>query len=361
MSKILVIGGAGYIGSHTVKALLDAGHDVSIFDNLSLGHVEAAETLGLTVENQKLFVGDILNSGEINDALAQGFDAVIHFAARSLVGESVSDPLMYYENNISGTVNLLEAMKNNDVTSLVFSSTAATYGNPDSAFTRDRKIPESHPLNPINPYGRTKLAIEWALEDSASAWGLKSTALRYFNAAGNDANGVLGELHIPESHLIPIVFGAYYGRTKPNGEGMNLTVFGDDYDTPDGTCIRDYIHVEDLAAAHVVAAEENIALNVGKFDVYNVGTGKGYSVLEVIKGIEAVIGKEIPFTMGERRAGDPDVLVADSSKLVEHFGWQPKYTSIEEIVKSVHVWTEAIMKNNWKWPVLHRSLRKNGF
>ncbi|MDD9912570.1 MAG: UDP-glucose 4-epimerase GalE [Alphaproteobacteria bacterium] len=353
MSKILVVGGAGYIGSHVVKALQEAKHEVFILDNFCLGHREAAAVLGCTLDNGKLLEADLLKPDSLDTALQAdggGFDAVIHLAALSQVGESMQQPLMYYENNITGTLNLLKAMHQHGVKTFLFSSTAATYGNPNSSFTNDGKIPESHPTEPINPYGRTKLAIEWLLKDCAKAWGLTATALRYFNAAGNDATAIIGELHRPESHLIPYIMGALYGRHQPDGTLMQFKIFGDDYATPDGTCIRDYIHVSDLARAHVLAVERDIAEAGKQLSVYNVGTGRGFSVLEVVKGMEVALGREIPYEMGDRRAGDPDMLVADPSRIMADFGWKPERTTIDYISKDILKWTERLAAHSWNWP-----------
>lgn len=315
---ILVFGGAGYIGSHTVKHLLDNGYECVVADNLIYGHREA-------VDKRAEFVhADLLNPISIREVFKnRKIDAVIHFAAFTYVGESVSDPQKYYINNVVGTTNLLNVMLENGVKKIVFSSTCATYGEPQYT-----PIDEKHPQNPINPYGRTKLMIEQIFADYERAYGLKHIALRYFNAAGCAKDGSIGESHTPETHLIPLVLKAI------KGEREKISVFGTDYDTPDGTCIRDYIHVEDLALAHRLAVE--------KLDEYsgclNLGTGVGTSVKEIIDAAEKVSGKKCPVEYGPRRAGDPAKLYADNQKVKKILGWQPSYDNIEDIIRTAWNW-----------------------
>ena len=315
---ILVFGGAGYIGSHTVKHLLDNGYECVVADNLIYGHREA-------VDKRAEFVhADLLNPISIREVFKnRKIDAVIHFAAFTYVGESVNNPQKYYINNVVGTTNLLNVMLENSVKKIVFSSTCATYGEPQYT-----PIDEKHPQNPINPYGRTKLMIEQIFADYERAYGLKHIALRYFNAAGCAKDGSIGESHTPETHLIPLVLKAI------KGEREKISVFGTDYDTPDGTCIRDYIHVEDLALAHRLAVE--------KLDEYsgclNLGTGVGTSVKEIIDAAEKVSGKRCPVEYGPRRAGDPAKLYADNQKVKKILGWQPSYTNIEDIIKTAWNW-----------------------
>jgi len=319
--RIFVTGGAGYVGSHCVRDLLDHGHEVTVYDNLVYGHRAA-------VSAQAAFIqGDLTDGQRLHAALADGFDAVMHFAAYAYVGESVQEPLKYYRNNVGATCVLLEAMWQTGVRKLVFSSSCATYGRPCQV-----PIVESTDQRPINPYGRTKLVVEWMLADCADAWGLGSCALRYFNACGAAQDGSIGEDHDPETHLIPIVLEVALGK-RPH-----VTMFGDDYDTPDGTCIRDYIHVEDLASIHRVAIER---LAPGAVEAYNVGTGRGHSVREVVEAARRVTGRTIPVEAGPRRPGDPPVLVADATRARVAFGWSPAAVGIEPIVASAWKWHEA--------------------
>ena len=291
--NVLVVGGAGYIGSHMVRILERAGHLPIVLDNLCDGHRDS-------VSGHKLIVGELADRVLLDEVLTENrIDAVMHFAAFAKVGESVVDPAKYYVNNVMATLELLEAMRRHEIRKFVFSSTCATYGEPEQV-----PIRESEPQKPVNPYGFTKLVIERALDDYAQAYGFGFAALRYFNAAGASPEGDIGEDHDPETHLIPIVLQVALGRRD------HVTVFGDDYDTPDGTCIRDYIHVDDLGAAHLTALEK---LESGKGIKLNLGTGNGYSVREVIDACRKISGKEIPEVMGQRRAGDPPRLVADSS------------------------------------------------
>jgi UDP-glucose 4-epimerase len=317
--KVLVCGGAGYIGSHMVRHLVQSGHEVVVFDNLSTGHREA-------VGDVALVEGDVLDARALDAVFAaHRLDAVMHFCARSLVGESVHKPLAYYENNVVGTLGLMRAMQRAGVDKLVFSSTAAVFGQPQAEL-----IDEDHPTQPINPYGASKLMVERMLADAATAFGLRSVALRYFNAAGADASGELGESHDPETHLIPNVLRAALGQ------GGGLKVFGDDYATRDGTCVRDYVHVNDLAAAHL-AAVQFMQEHEGAH-VFNLGNGEGFTVLEVIEAARRVTGADIAFERAPRRAGDPAVLVASSARAREQLGWQPQYTDIGAIIETAWRW-----------------------
>jgi UDP-glucose 4-epimerase len=312
MPKILVTGGAGYIGSNTAHLLARRGFDVFVVDDLSRGHVHNVSGIPFRQLN-------LSDTPALVDLLAQEkADAVIHFAAYIAVGESTKNPELYFSNNVGGTISLLAAMAQANVRRLVFSSTAAVYGMP-----RIVPIAEESPFAPVNPYGETKVTIETILGWLDRYSGLRSIALRYFNACGSDPESDLGEEHDPETHLIPLLLKAVIS-------GNPITLFGNDYDTPDGTCIRDYIHVMDLAAAHVLAVENLIA--GGASDAFNVGTGSGHSVLEVVRAVEQVTGRKVPYVMGPRRAGDPPRLVANSEKLKRLLGWQPKFPELKEIV-----------------------------
>ncbi|WP_394238758.1 UDP-glucose 4-epimerase GalE [Niallia oryzisoli] len=316
---ILVVGGAGYIGSHLVKELVKE-KEVVVLDNLSTGHRWAVDEKAVFVE------GDLGNSKDLDSVFSTyKIEAVMHFAANSLVGESVVDPMKYYQNNVAATMTLLEAMKKYDVKKFIFSSTAATYGIPNVEI-----ITEETPTNPINPYGHSKLMVEQILADYARAYGFKYVVLRYFNAAGAYETAEIGEKHHPETHLIPLVL------QQLLGERESISVFGSDYDTPDGTCIRDYIHVTDLARAHMLALD---ALLSGKKDtsVYNLGNGLGYSVKEVIETCEKVTGKAANVIMADRREGDPARLVASSEKIFKELGWKAEYT-LEDIIASAWNW-----------------------
>jgi UDP-glucose 4-epimerase len=318
--KILVTGGAGYIGSHAVLALKQAGYDVVILDNLVYGHQDLVDRV-LQVE---LVVGDTSDRPLLDRLFAtHDIAAVMHFAAYAYVGESVQYPDKYYRNNVLGTLTLLEAMLAAKIDKFVFSSTCATYGVPKTV-----PIPEEHPQDPINPYGATKLMVERILSDFDVAYGFKSVYFRYFNAAGADPSGLLGEDHDPETHLIPLVLMAALGKRE------SISVFGTDYDTPDGTCIRDYIHVNDLAQAHVLGID--YLLSGGETGVFNLGNGNGFSVKEVIETARQVTGKEIMVVESDRRAGDPPVLVGSSQKARQVLGWQPQYPSLEDIL--THAW-----------------------
>ena len=318
---ILVCGGAGYVGSHACLALARAGHEVTVLDNMLTGHREA-------VRWGRLVDADILKPQTLDAAFDRKVDAVMHFCARSLVGESVTDPYAYYQNNVTGTVNLLEAMRRHGVDRVVFSSTAAVFGNPVSDM-----IDEDHPKNPINPYGASKLMVERVLADAANAYGLRSVALRYFNAAGAAADAGIGESHEPETHLIPNALKA------AAGEGAGLKVFGNDYPTPDGTCVRDYVHVLDLADAHL-RAHGWMDREPGAHR-FNLGNGNGFSVLQVIEAARKVTGRDIPYEIGPRRAGDPAVLVASSTQAREKLGWTPKFDRIEPIIETAWAWHRA--------------------
>lgn len=317
MQPILVVGGAGYIGSHMVKYLSRAGYRVVVLDNLSTGHADAARY-------GELIVGDMADTERLEQLFrAHRFDAVMHFAAFSLVGESVSDPGKYYRNNVANTLNLLDVMVRHRVNHFVFSSTAATFGEPQT-----ERIDESHPQTPINPYGHSKLMVERILADYDAAYGLKSVCLRYFNAAGADPEGELGERHDPETHLIPLVLQAASGRRS------QIHVFGTDYDTPDGSCLRDFIHVQDLCSAHLLALrwlQKN-----QQSQQFNLGNGDGYSVLEVIETARGVTGKKIPVLIGDRRAGDPDRLIADSALANQELGWEPEFPALADMI--THAW-----------------------
>lgn len=317
--SVLVCGGAGYIGSHTVAELLNRGEDVVVADNLQKGHREA-------VLGGKLMVGDLRDSEFMDKVFTENkIDSVIQFAADSLVGESVGDPLKYYNNNVMSTLCLLTKMRQYEVDKIVFSSTAATYGEPMNV-----PIMETDPTVPTNPYGETKLAVEKALRWCYEAYDIKYTALRYFNAAGAHISGKIGEDHNPESHLIPIILQAALGKRDC------ITIFGDDYNTDDGTCVRDYIHVTDLADAHILALDK--MRKDGKANIYNLGNGNGFSVKEVVELARKVTGVDIKAKMGERRPGDPAILVASSEKAQRELGWQPKYNDLATIIETAWKW-----------------------
>lgn len=313
--KVLVTGGAGYIGSVVTEYLLDAAHDVAVVDNLSTGHRGAVDARVAFHE------GDILDGACLGPAL-EGVDAVCHFAAFSQVAESVADPIKYYRNNLSGAISLLDAMRAEGVKYFLFSSSAAVYGEPDAS-----PITEEAPARPLNAYGNTKLGIERMLADCSTAWGLRSLSLRYFNAAG--AGERHGEDHRPETHLIPLALDVAMGRRD------ELVVYGDDYATPDGTCVRDYIHVKDLATAHLLGLEKLVAGHAG---VLNLGNGRGFSVLDVIRAAERVTKLTVPFRVGGRRAGDPAILVASSEKAERVLGWKRFHPGIEEIIRDAFEW-----------------------
>lgn len=314
MAKILVTGGAGYIGSHTAYLLKRSGHQVAIVDDLSRGHIENVHE----AEFHKL---NLLETDALTGVLNQGgFDAVIHFAAYIAVGESTKDPILYFSNNTAGSMSLFTAMQRAGVSRLVFSSTAAVYGNPQSV-----PISEDEPYAPVSPYGDSKVMVEKILAWLDEFRGFRSIALRYFNACGAEPGSGLGEQHDPETHLIPLLFRAV-------DTGKPATIFGSDYPTADGTCIRDYIHVSDLAVAHVKAVEW--LMKGGASGRYNVGTGRGQSVMEVVRAVEEVTGKRVPYVIGPRREGDPAELVANSDRLQHTLGWKPEYTDIRRTVQT---------------------------
>jgi len=314
--RILVTGGAGYIGSHTVRLLLQQGYDVAVVDDLSRGYRH-------NVPPGRLFQLNIAETNALTELMRQtACEAVIHFAAFAAVGESMREPERYFANNVAGSLSLLTAMLRAGVRHVVFSSTAAVYGNPHAT-----PILETFPIHPVNPYGESKVMVETMLRWFDQVHHVTSISLRYFNASGADPEGLLGEEHEPETHLIPLVLAAVI-------TGQPVTIFGSDYDTPDGTCIRDYIHVDDLAQAHILALEHLLA--GGASDQFNVGTGTGHSVLEMIHAVEEVTGKKVPYVIGPRREGDPATLVAASTKLRNNLGWSPKYTALRTIVE--HAW-----------------------
>lgn len=321
-STFLVIGGAGYIGSHLVKALVEQQQQIIIVDNLSAGAASA-------VLGGELIIHDFDDREFLDNLFSKTkFDGVFHFASQIVVSESVKDPGKYYRANTAATLTLLEAMRDHKVGPLVFSSTAAVYGEP--LYT---PIDEQHPTNPLNPYGRSKLMVEHMLADFASAYGQKYIALRYFNAAGADPQARIGERHDPETHLIPLALQAITGKRPP------LQLFGQDYDTPDGTCIRDYIHVDDLASAHILAI--NHLNNGGESAVFNLGSNHGYSVNEVIQTAAQVTDQTVPLTYAPRRPGDPAILVADASLAKKVLGWQPQYTDLTQIIAHAWAWEQA--------------------
>ncbi len=319
MEKLLITGGAGYIGSHVVKDLIRKGYDVVVVDNLEKGHRSA-------VKSENFYNVDLKDKESLEEVFENfKIKGVLHFAASSLVGESMVNPGKYFKNNILGGLNLLECMVKYNIKFFIFSSTAAVYGEPQVI-----PIPEDHPTNPTNVYGSSKLMFEKILEWYDRIFGIRYISLRYFNAAGCDPEGELGEDHNPETHLIPIILKTALGQRS------YVEIYGTDYPTPDGTCIRDYIHISDLSSAHILALE---ALLSGKEStIYNLGNSRGFSVREVIKSAEKVVGKKIPVKEGERRAGDPAVLIASSEKIKKELGWNPKYTNLEEIIES-----------HWKW------------
>lgn len=319
--RILVTGGAGYVGSACLRYMAGKGHEVMAFDNLVMGHRAA-------VDGHPLVTGDIadtdLLTGTLRDFRA---DAVMHFAAATYVGESVADPEYHYRNNVGGTLSLLNAMRAAGVGRMLFSSTCATYG-----MTQSDTMSEATPQDPFSPYARTKLAVEWMVRDFAAAYGMGFTLLRYFNASGADADGRHGEDHRPENHLIPLVL------QVPLGQRDEIRVFGDTYPTPDGTCIRDYVHTRDLASAHLLAIE---ATTEGTADVFNIGTGNGQSVMDIIKACEAVTGQPIARTIVGARPGDPPRLVAEPTKLKTQLGWTPEYTDIKDTIATAWAWHQA--------------------
>lgn len=324
--SILVLGGAGYIGSHAVNQLIHRGYEVCVIDNMQTGHKEALH------EKAKFYLGDIRNKEFLNNVFKlENFEAVIHFAANSLVGESMTDPLKYFNNNVYGTQVLLEVMRDHNVKNIVFSSSAATYGEP-------KKIPITEDMEtvPTNPYGQTKLMMEQIMKWCNKAYGINFVSLRYFNVAGACEDGHIGEDHNPETHLIPLVLQVALGKRD------FISIYGDDYDTEDGTCIRDYIHVEDLIDAHILAM--NYLLNGGQSNIFNLGSSKGFSVKEIIEAARAVTKHPIPAQIAPRRAGDPSKLVASSDKAREILGWNPSKTNINKIIEDA-----------WRWHQSHRN------
>ena len=320
MKNILVIGGAGYIGSHMVRMLAKQGYNPVVFDNLSKGHREA-------VANYPFELGDLGDKARLTEVFKKyGIEAVMHFAAFAEVGESVKEPSKYYHNNVAKVLDLLDALVENDIKYFVFSSTAATFGEPVRP-----KIDESHPQNPINPYGNTKLMVEKILADFDTAYGLKATALRYFNASGADDSGEIGESHNPETHLIPILLQAAAGKRA------SIKMFGTDYPTPDGTCVRDYVHVNDLARAHILALEKMFKDNVS--ERFNLGSGNGFSVAEIVKEAKRITGIDFTVEKAPRRDGDPAVLVADSAKAERILGWKPQY-NLTRIIETAWNWEQ---------------------
>lgn len=322
--KVLVSGGAGYIGSHTTRQLIAEGHDVTVLDSLATGHAAAVDS------RARFCRGDIRDEAFLGAVFGRGaFDAVIHFAASSLVLESVENPLKYYENNVGGTGALVKAMAQYGTGKIIFSSTAATYGQP-----KDIPITEEEDTSPENPYGETKLAIEKLFKWAEPAYGIRYVSLRYFNAAGADATGDIGEDHSPETHLIPLVL------QVPLKKRETVSIFGTDYPTKDGTCVRDYIHVTDLAAAHILALRH--LAGRGESGIFNLGSGTGFTVREVIEEARRITGHAIPVIEASRRAGDPATLVASSEKARSVLGWKPQHTTLDEIIRSA-----------WKWHSTH--------
>ena len=318
--NVFVTGGAGYIGSHVVRLLLEAGHRVRVYDNLAEGHAAA-------IPEETLVRGDLMDAQRLVEAMDEGFDCVMHFAAHCYVGESMINPEKYYTTNVVAGLRLLTAMRRAGVRRIVFSSSAATYGEPEQI-----PITEEHPQNPINAYGQTKLDFEHALGFYAGAYGLGYASLRYFNAAGAAPDGAIGEDHDPETHLVPIVLQVALGQRK------SVQIFGTDYPTRDGTCVRDYIHVCDLAQAHILAMER---IEPGKGGWYNLGNGNGYTVREVIDVARKTTGRKIPAEAGPRRPGDPPELVASSEKIARELGWKPQYPDLETIIETAWRWHEA--------------------
>lgn len=320
---ILVLGGAGYIGSHAVDQLIEKGYDVAVVDNLLTGHRQAVHT------DARFYEGDIRDKEFLREVFQkETIEGVLHFAASSLVGESVEKPLVYFNNNVYGMQVLLEVMHEFDVKRIVFSSTAATYGEP-----KESPITEESPTNPKNPYGESKLMMEKMMKWCDEAYGMRYVALRYFNVAGAKNDASIGEDHTLETHLVPIILQVALGQRE------SLAIYGDDYDTPDGTCIRDYVQVEDLIAAHILALEYLKAGNESNF--FNLGSNKGYSVTEMLEAAREVTGRDIPAKIAPRRAGDPSRLVASSEKARAILGWAPEYTDVKEIIKTAWAWHES--------------------
>jgi UDP-glucose 4-epimerase len=321
--KLLIPGCAGYIGSHMVKYAQEHGHEVVVLDDFSTGHEWA-------IKDCEILRVNLLDQNKLAQLFkGRSFDGMIHFAAKSLVGESVQKPDFYYRNNVVGTLNLVNEMMNNDIHNLVFSSTAAIFGNPVT-----EKIAENHPKNPINPYGQSKLMVENMLRDICEVHDINATCFRYFNAAGADPSGSIGEAHDPETHLIPNILKSTFT------DGNILKVFGNDYETHDGTCVRDYVHVTDLAEAHFLGLEY-MKGNSG-FSAFNLGNGSGFSVLDVIGSCESAVKKTIPYDLDMRRVGDPPMLVADSSAAAYELSWEPKFGSLDALIQSAWKWHESL-------------------
>ena len=329
MSTVLVTGGAGYVGSHSVKTLAASGSDVVVYDDLSAGHIEAVDRIAAAHPDRKITLvrGDILDTVRVRQALKDsGAIAVMHFAAKLSVGESVREPFLYYRVNVGGALSVLQAMAEASVKAFVFSSTAATFGEPQTT-----PIDETHPQQPINPYGESKLAVERLFPHMEKTFGIRAIALRYFNAAGADESGIIGEDHHPEEHLIPLAVAAVRG-------GKPLTVFGGDWDTPDGTCIRDYVHVSDLADAHVASLKRLVGGGASGF--FNLGSGDGMSVRQVIETVGRIAGARVPHSIGPRRAGDPERLVASNARARAELGWTLRRADLETIVRTAWQWHE---------------------
>ena len=325
--KILVVGGAGYIGSHMIKRFQHTDHQIEILDNLSTGYE-------VNIQNSKLHKCDLSNKEQTHQILKDNkYDLVMHFASFINVGESYDNPKKYYENNVTNTLNLLDCMVDLRISKFIFSSTAAVYGQPTVV-----PIDESQSLNPVNPYGNTKAIVEKILGDYDKAYGLKSISLRYFNACGAHVDGTIGERHDPETHLIPLILQAASGRRE------NITIYGSDYPTKDGTCIRDYIHVMDLAEAHLLALE-SLAINQTS-NIFNVGSNNGFSVNEIIQVAEEVSKKKIPIVIGPKRKGDPSKLVADNKKISQELNWTPQYSDLKTIISTAWNWEQQLTKSN---------------
>ena len=325
--KILVVGGAGYIGSHMVKRFQDTDHEVEILDNLSTG-------FELNAQNYKLHICDLSNKDLVYQILKENkYEIVMHFASYINVGESYSQPEKYYKNNVTNTLNLLDCMIDLKILNFIFSSTAAVYGEP-----QDIPITEAQKISPVNPYGNTKAIVEKILKDYDEAYGLKYISLRYFNACGAHIDGTIGERHNPETHLIPLILQAASGRKK------NFTIHGDDYDTKDGTCIRDYIHVMDLAEAHLLSLEDLIKTQ--NSEIYNIGNNQGFSVKEIIRIAETVTNTKIPYEIAGRRKGDPAQLIADNKIIMEKLNWSANYSDLNTIIKTAWEWEKRLSKSN---------------
>ena len=323
MQKILVVGGVGYIGSHMIKRFKDTNYEIEILDNLSSGRKEYTQ-------NYNLYVCNLSDKEKVYKILQKGkYDLIMHFAASINVGESYRNPKMYQQNNVINTINLLECMKDLKINKFIFSSSAAVYGEP-----LHTPIKEHHPLSPVNPYGDTKAEVENILKNYEKSHGLKYVSLRYFNACGAHHDGTIGEIHDPETHLIPLALQVASGRRK------NITIFGDDYPTPDGSCVRDYVHVMDIAEAHMLAMKNLFITN--KSEVFNIGNSKGFSVKQIIEMVKKVTNVDIPFEILERRKGDPAQLIADNKKIVKQLNWHSKYSDLETIIKTAWNWEKKL-------------------